>query len=198
MNKTRFEAFSDGIFAFSATLLVLGFVLPQTHYTSDRQLAPALLHLWPNLIAYVLSFSVIGIMWQNHHAVFRLVSRIDRMTVFFNLLLLAGTAFIPFATSVLGSNPTLKSSTFLYGLALSVTATAYNLMLMRLVAQRAFARSVSESVIRRTVVAYRVGWITYVGATVVALFLPIAAFGAYLAIAIYYLIPRGVDADIDA
>ncbi len=28
MNKARFEAFSDGVFAFAITLLVLGFVLP--------------------------------------------------------------------------------------------------------------------------------------------------------------------------
>jgi len=198
VNKTRFEAFSDGVFAFSATLLVLGFVLPQLHYTSDRLLAPALLRLWPNLIAYTLSFSVIGIMWQNHHALFRLVARIDRTTVFLNLLLLAGTAFIPFATSVLGANPTLKSSTFLYGLALSTTGTCYNLMLNRLVSARAFAPSVSQQTIRSTVTAYRVGWVTYVAATVVALFFPIAAFAMYLAIAAYYLVPRGVDADIDA
>ncbi len=198
MNKARFEAFSDGVFAFSATLLVLGFVLPQAHYASDRELAPVLLRLWPNLIAYALSFSVIGIMWQNHHALFRLVARVDRMTVFLNLLLLAGTAFIPFATSTLGANPTLKSSTFLYGLALSATATCYNLMLMRLVKGRAFAGSVSGQMIRRTVIAYRVGWITYVAATIIALFYPVVAFAAYLAIAVYYLIPRGVDSDIGA
>jgi len=197
VNKTRFEGFSDGVFAFSATLLVLGFVLPQTHYLSDRELAPALLRLWPNLIAYALSFSVIGIMWQNHHALFRLVARIDRVTVFLNLLLLAATAFIPFATSMLGANPILKSSTFLYGLTLSTTATAYNLMLMRLVASRAFAPSVSEQTIRRTISAYRVGWITYALATIVALFLPVVAFAAYLAIAVYYSIPRGVDSDIE-
>lgn len=196
MNKGRFEAFSDGVFAFSATLLVLGFALPQLHYTSDQFLAPALLRLWPNLVAYALSFSVIGIMWQNHHALFRLVSSIDRRTVFLNLLLLAATAFIPFATSTLGANPTLKSSTFLYGLALSVTATCYNLMLNRLVTERAFASSVSQSTIRSTVTAYRVGWATYSVATVIALFFPIAAFALYVAIAGYYLIPRGVDSDI--
>jgi uncharacterized membrane protein len=198
VNKTRFEAFSDGVFGFAATLLILGFALPQLHYASDRELAPALLRLWPNVIAYALSFSVIGIMWQNHHALFRLVARIDRMTVFLNLLLLAGTAFIPFATSTLGANPTLKSSTFLYGVTLSTTATCYNMMLNRLVRARAFAPWVSEQTIRGTVTAYRVGWITYVAATIVALFFPIAAFAAYLAIAVYYVIPRGVDSDIDA
>ncbi|HTA53900.1 MAG TPA: TMEM175 family protein, partial [Candidatus Acidoferrales bacterium] len=78
MNKARFEAFSDGVFAFAITLLALGFVLPEMHAPSNRELAAALLRLWPNLIAYLLSFSVIGLMWQNHHALFRLVRHVDR------------------------------------------------------------------------------------------------------------------------
>ena len=64
MKKARFEAFSDGVFAFAITLLVLGFTLPELHNRSDLELTGALLRLWPNLIAYALSCGVIGIMWQ--------------------------------------------------------------------------------------------------------------------------------------
>jgi uncharacterized membrane protein len=197
MSKSRFEAFSDGVFAFAITLLVLGFVLPPLRNPSDAELASALLRLWPNLIAYGLSFGVIGIMWQNHHALFRLVQRVDRVTVFLNLLLLAGTAFIPFATSVLGSYPTMRSSTFLYGVILSWTATAYNLMLMHLVRAHAFAAHVTPATLSPTIRAYRTGWVTYVLAMLLALWLPIVSFAAYVAIALYYLVPRGVDADIE-
>jgi uncharacterized membrane protein len=197
MNKNRFEAFSDGVFAFAITLLVLGFTLADLHDPSDEQLTRALLKLWPSLLAYGLSFGVIGIMWQNHHAMFRLVRRVDRRTVFLNLLLLAGTAFIPFATSVLGSYPTFHASTFLYGLALSATATAFNLLLGHLVRSRAFADGVSPATVAATVRAYRIGWVTYASATLLALWLPVVSFAAYLGIALYYLIPRGIDADID-
>jgi uncharacterized membrane protein len=196
MNKTRFEAFSDGVYAFAVTLLVLGFAMPQLHDPSNRELGTALLALWPNLIAYALSFGVIGIMWQNHHALFRLVERVDRRTVFLNLLLLGGTAFIPFATSALGSYPTLVPSTFLYGLALSFTATIYNLMLMHLVRSHAFHASVPKKTIAATVRGYRVGWVGYTTATLLALWVPLASFAAYLAIAIFFLIPRGVDSDL--
>ncbi len=89
MSKSRFESFSDGVFAFAITLLALGFVLPNLHAPSNRELAHGILGLWPNLIAYVLSFCVIGLMWQNHHALFRFVQYIDRKTVFWNILLLA-------------------------------------------------------------------------------------------------------------
>jgi len=197
MKKDRFEAFSDGVFAFAFTLLVLGFVLPELHAPTDRDLTVALLQLWPNLIAYALSVAVIGIMWQNHHALFRLVARIDRTTVFWNLLLMAGTAFIPFATNALGNFPTMHASTFLYGVALSFTATAYNLMLAHLIRRRAFFESVTPSTIAQTVRAYRTGWIGYALATLIALLVPLASFAAYLAIAVYYLVPRGLDADIE-
>ena len=198
MNKARFEAFSDGVFAFAITVLVLGFALPELREPSEGELTAALLRLWPNLVAYALSFAVIGIMWQNHHALFRLVARVDRMTVFLNLLLLAGTVFIPFATGTLGSYPTMHASTFLYGLTLSWTATAYNLMLMHLVRSKAFLPSVTGATISATVWAYRIGWCGYAAAALLALWQPLVAFAAYLLIALYYLIPRGVDSDIEA
>jgi uncharacterized membrane protein len=139
---------------------------------------------------------VVGIMWQNHQALFRMVRRIDRSTIFWNLLLLGGLAFIPFVTSTLGNYPTLRPSTFLYGVTLSYCATMFNLMLDHLVRTRAFLPEIAPGIVRQTVHAYRVGWFGYVGATVLALFLPVVSFAAYIAIAIYYLVPRGVDADL--
>jgi uncharacterized membrane protein len=197
MSKDRFEAFTDGVFAFAITLLVLGIALPGfTHPPSDHEVRAALLALWPNAIAYALSFGVIGIMWQNHHAIFRLVDRIDRKTIALNLMLLAGTVFIPFATSTLGAYPTMHSSTLLYGLVLTYTATIYNILLMYLIRKRAFARSITDAVLRQTVVAYRVGWATYALSTLLALWFPLASFAAYILVAVYYIIPRGVDDDL--
>jgi len=37
----------DGVFAFAFTLLALGFVLPELHAPSNRELSAALLRLWP-------------------------------------------------------------------------------------------------------------------------------------------------------
>jgi uncharacterized membrane protein len=200
MNQGRFEAFSDGVFAFAITLLVLGFTVPMhgdVKWSTNAELTRELLKLWPNLIAYGLSFAVIGLMWQNHHALFRTVARVDRRTVFLNLLLLGSTAFIPFATATLGAYPATHASTFLYGVVLSMCSTSYNLMLWHLVRSQAFDESVKTRYVRATVIAYRVGWLTYVLATVVALFLPVVSFALYIAIAIYYLVPRGVDTDLE-
>ena len=164
MNKNRFEAFTEGVFAFAFTLLALTFVLPEIKIANDRTLTAALLRLWPNLAAYALSLMVIGIMWQNHQALFRMVQRIDRKTIFWNLLLLGGLAFIPFVTSTLGTYPTLRPSTFLYGVTLSYCSTMYNLMLDHLVRTRAFLPEITPRVIRQTANAYRVGWFGYTSA----------------------------------
>jgi uncharacterized membrane protein len=199
VNKTRFEAFSDGVFAFACTLLILGVALPAfgTGAPSEPQLVAALLRLWPNVVAYGLSFAVIGIMWQNHHALFRLVERIDRRTVFLNLVLLAFTAFIPFATSAVGSYWWLRPPAFFYGAVLTCTATAYNLLLEHLIRSRAFAAQVDAETVRRTRIAYRVGWITYVVAMLTALLSPVASLALYLIISAYFLIPHGADSDLD-
>ncbi|HTV91105.1 MAG TPA: TMEM175 family protein [Verrucomicrobiae bacterium] len=196
MNKGRFESFTDGVFAFAITLLILGIVLPAMSHPSEREVSSAILSLWPNFLAFALSFAVIGIMWQNHHALFRFVARVDRKTVALNLLLLFGTVVIPFATSTTGAYPTMHASTLLYGLVLTWCSTSYNLLLSHLIASGAFDSTVTPERLAQTVVAYRVGWFTYVGATLLALVLPILSFAAYIAITFYYYMPRGVDADI--
>lgn len=143
-----------------------------------------------------MSFAVIGLMWQNHHALFRLVDRIDRRTVFLNLALLCVVVFIPFATSTLGSFPTLRPAELLYGLTLTASATAYNGLLTHLVNSKAFSAGVTDQTIRPTIVAFRVGWVTYATATLVALVWPIASFALYLLIIGYFLVPRGADTDL--
>ena len=197
MNKGRFEAFSDSVFAFAITLLVLGFMLPAFRTPpSEDQLRHAILDLWPNLIAYALSFAVIGIMWHNHQALFRLVTYIDRRTVVLNLLLLAGTVFIPFATTVLGTYPNMHTSTFLYGAVLSYTGTVYNVLVNYLIAAKVFARSVSRDVLTGSRRAFFVALLTYYAAMLLALWWPLVSFAAYITIAVYGLMPHGVDEDL--
>jgi uncharacterized membrane protein len=196
MNKDRFEAFSDGVFAFAITLLILGVALPSVHYASERELRNALIALWPNVIAFALSFAVIAIMWQNHQALFRFVNFIDRRTVFLNLPLLAGTVFIPFVTSTLGTYPTMHASTFLYGVVLTYCGTCYNLLLEHLIRRQAFAPTVTELHLAKTRHAFRVGAVLYLVATLLALILPVLSFAAYVFEVLYYLVPRGVDADL--
>ena len=98
MNKSRVEAFSDGVFAIAITLLVLTIAQP----TRYRDLTHDLATRWPSFAAYVVSFAVIGIMWLNHHSLFSSFARIDRGLFYLNLLLLLTITFLPYPTGVLG------------------------------------------------------------------------------------------------
>ena len=53
MDKSRFEAFSDGVFAIAVTLLVLDLKVPKTADLAGRPLASALAHQWPTFLAYL-------------------------------------------------------------------------------------------------------------------------------------------------
>jgi uncharacterized membrane protein len=61
----RLEAFSDGIFAFAITLLIVDVRLPQSE--GNGHLLRSLLALWPSYFALVFSFVMIGIYWSQHH-----------------------------------------------------------------------------------------------------------------------------------
>ena len=61
MGRGRIEAFSDGVIAILITIMVLELEVP--HGTGWDALRP----LIPILLAYVLSFVMLGIYWNNHH-----------------------------------------------------------------------------------------------------------------------------------
>src|SRR5213593_915772 len=95
---SRIEAFSDGVFAIAITLLILDVHVPTI---SQGNLGSALTRQWPTYVAYLISFSFIGIMWVNHHRLFNHIRRSDNGLLFSNLLLLLGVTIVPFPTSLL-------------------------------------------------------------------------------------------------
>lgn len=98
MSKSRLEAFSDGVFAIAATLLVLDLHVRG----SSGHLARALAEEWPHYATFVVSFLTIGIIWVNHHGQFHRIASVDRPLLFLNLLLLMFVVLIPFPTELLG------------------------------------------------------------------------------------------------
>jgi uncharacterized membrane protein len=101
VDSNRLEAFSDGVFAIAITLLVLNLTVPKTDDLGS--LAGKLQHAWPSYAAYLVSFLVIGIIWINHHYMFKLIARVDRPLLFINLMLLMAVAVLPFPTAMLAN-----------------------------------------------------------------------------------------------
>jgi uncharacterized membrane protein len=88
------------VLAIAITLLVLDLHVPLPSEIHGN-LGSSLAHEWPAYAAYITSFLVIGIIWVNHHAVFELIERVDRVALFLNLLLLMTVVAIPFTTAQL-------------------------------------------------------------------------------------------------
>ncbi len=130
-NETlRLEAFSDGVFAIAITLLVLEIRLPAgTNPEQPGSLINHLLGLWPTYIAYVTSFITIGIMWMNHHAMFKMIRKVDRPLLLLNALLLMVITFLNFPTVVLAEylqQPDANVAVLLYTGTLFVTGVLFN------------------------------------------------------------------------
>ena len=98
MRTGRLEAFSDGVFAIAATLLILG-----VHETSGA-LGRSLLHIWPSYAAYAITFVTIGVIWVNHHTVYGQVALVDRRFLLINVVFLMLVAFIPFPTGLVADH----------------------------------------------------------------------------------------------
>ena len=97
----RIEAFSDGIFAISATLLILEVKIPSQSIANVNGLSTALIELWPSYLAYIISFITILVFWTHHHWIFSLMQRSDHSLVYWNGVLLLVVTFIPFPTGLL-------------------------------------------------------------------------------------------------
>src|SRR5215213_1524402 len=131
VETTRLEAFSDGVFAIAVTLLIIEVRLPPA--APGRTLVDRLGEAWPSYLSYVISFVIIGIMWANHHGIFRLINRTSHGLVVANLFLLLCVAALPFPTAILAEHlghagPDQKTAAVVYSGAFTVTAVFYNIL----------------------------------------------------------------------
>jgi uncharacterized membrane protein len=107
LTKSRLEALTDGIFAFSMTLLVIGISVPAKAdlVQSTPFVANLLLSLYSDFFHYVLAFLILGAFWLSHHVELHPVSRLNRTYVWLNMGTLMFVALVPFSTSFSGAFP---------------------------------------------------------------------------------------------
>ncbi|MBN9357933.1 TMEM175 family protein [Herbaspirillum huttiense] len=122
MNKSRLEAFSDGVIAIAITIMVLGLQTPQGAGLAD--LAP----LMPPLLSYVLSFVYIGIYWVNHHHLLQLATQVDRRVLWANLHLLFWLSLLPFVTSWVANHHRQSAPVACYGVVLLMCSVSFLLL----------------------------------------------------------------------
>jgi len=187
LSKGRFEAFSDGVFAIAITLLVLGLHLPERVSSASSNLtqAHALLQLWPGYLVYVASFATIGIMWLNHHVLFRLCDRITHGIVIANLFLLMLISFLPFPTAVLGQFGISRTAVVYYGLVLIGISLGYFFVHQQVRA--------AEGLPKRVTAWNVVGLVLYPVATILGYFAPLGGIVLFAVLALFYMLPRNAQ-----
>ena len=89
-------AFSDGVMAILITILVLELRPPEGDHLAD------ILDEKSKLLAYLLSFVMVGIYWNNHHHLFQIVEAVDGRTMWANMHLLFWLSLMPLGTAWLG------------------------------------------------------------------------------------------------
>ena len=98
MGKSRLEAFSDGVIAIIITIMVLELKIPHSAELS------ALWELGPIFLSYVLSFTYVGIYWNNHHHLMHIAHKVSGAVLWANIHLLFWLSLVPFATGWMGEN----------------------------------------------------------------------------------------------
>jgi uncharacterized membrane protein len=117
----RIVAFSDGVFAIAITLLVLGLLIPE----GQSDLTQVLLNQDADLIAYGISFAVIGRLWISHHRFFATLERFDAALMGLNLLYLAFLVLVPFTSQVLGDYGSETAAVVLYAFNLACVSLTF-------------------------------------------------------------------------
>jgi uncharacterized membrane protein len=160
----RLEAFSDGVFAIAITLLVLELKSPELE--EGERLWPALLHEWPQFAAYLTSFAILGIMWVNHHSMFRQIKRADRGLMFLNLGLLLWTTLLPFPTSLFAEHLRDESinsnvAAAVYSTNLTLAAIAFSAIWWHVLRNHLVDHDMNKAQMRASLLRYSIGTVIY-------------------------------------
>ncbi|MFZ1700239.1 MAG: TMEM175 family protein [Pyrinomonadaceae bacterium] len=98
----RILFFSDAVFAIVITLLVLEIKVPTIEHSQVNEAAirHALFELLPKFLGFIYSFFIIGMMWIEHHRIYRYIGSFDFGLIWRNMLFMLFVAFIPFPTAL--------------------------------------------------------------------------------------------------
>ena len=182
------EGFSDGVFGFAITLLVLDIAL-RPPGTPLQQV----LHAWPAYLAYVVSFLTIGGAWLQHTALTDQLARTDPLFLRLNLLVLLVVVFLPFPTKLVADALHKTSGERVY-----VTMYGLTLLAIRLLGAALDAYARHEHLYsppkegeelhtsQRKSLPVIIG---YVITILIGLALPVLAVALYFGIAVYLMVP---------
>ena len=180
MSSGRLEGFSDGVLAVIITIMVLGLRPPG----GDDFLA--LTQLIPGLLIYVLSFTFIGIYWNNHHHLLRATHRISSGVMWANLHLLFWLSLVPFVTAWVGMHGRSRWPAVTYGAVGFLAGVAYYILTLAI---RAVNKDTRIDELLGRDIKGKVSVALYALGIALAFIEPLLAYGVYALVTIMWFIP---------
>lgn len=181
MEKSRLEAFSDGVIAIIITIMVLELKVPHGEDVA------ALIPLFPVFLSYILSFIYVGIYWNNHHHMLHLTRQVSGTMLWANLHLLFWLSLTPFVTGWMGENHFAAAPTALYGVDLLMAAIAYSILQRTIIAAQGAGSPLALAVGKD--IKGKISPVLYAIAIPSAFLSPWIAGGLYALVALMWLIP---------
>lgn len=181
MNKSRLEAFSDGVLAILITIMVLELKVP---HGNDL---PSLKPLIPVFISYVLSFLYLGIYWNNHHHLLHTVKNVSGGILWANLHLLFWLSLIPFVTNWVGETNFAHVPISFYGVNLLMAALAYYILQLQIMQKHG-----EDSLLAKAIgndLKGKMSLVLYFSAIWLSFLSEWIALGIYALVALIWLIP---------
>ena len=181
MGKGRLEAFSDGVIAIIITIMVLDLKVPP-----GADLA-ALRPLIPVFLGYLLSFTFVGIYWNNHHHLLHAVQGVNGNILWANLFLLFCLSLVPFVTAWMGENHFSTIPVAIYGVVLLLCAIAFTILARLLVAHHG-----QDSTLAKAIGSDQKGKISlllYAVAIPLAFVHPRISLALYVTVAVIWFLP---------
>ncbi len=181
MTPNRLEAFSDGVIAIIITIMVLELRPPDS--ASFEALQPMI----PKFLAYLLSFVLVAIYWNNHHHLFTVVERVDGAVMWSNMALLFCLSLVPFATAWFGEHPGELAPVIVYVGVQLLCAISYTAMTRALLRIHPAESPLAIALGRDGKGKLSLG--LYVAALPLSLISPWIGIGLIIAVAVIWLIP---------
>ena len=182
LGSERLEAFSDAVFAVIITIMALELRAPEGH-----TLAHVRDDLLPGLVAYVLSFSLLGIYWNNHHHLLRAAERINGSVMWTNLFLLFWLSLIPVLTEWVREEYEHPLPAAAYGVVLLASGFAYSLLVRSLIRANGRDSSVARAI--GSDVKGNLSLVIYAAAIPLAFVSPWISYALYVVVALVWFVP---------
>jgi uncharacterized membrane protein len=181
MGTARVEAFSDGVMAVIITIMAFELRAPRGA-TLD-----AVRDQLPGLLVYVLSFVMLGIYWNNHHHLLRVVDRISGAAMWANLFLLFWLSLIPVLTEWLRDEYRHALPAAAYGAVALAAGFAYSILVRALI-QANGRESALAGAIGSDVKGYA-SLVLYAAGVALAFVSPWISYVLYVAVALMWFVP---------